>query len=308
LALKMRDKSKVTRKYKRLVVTGNPSIGKSWAMAVIAKRAMVIDINHRWPNEHVEKHDFPELVETYSGVKEVLNDVLAKDSIPNDFIVLDTATDLVKVIRQHSIQVDFSGNSHNYNDYSKGDKSYAPNYMNEILGLLDRIGEKFGTNIGIVCHTAAKPQGNPLGKDYQKFCLDLPERVAAAVMQWADVVGFAFQDVTVAQDGLKLKGKWQTRVITFNDSPAFEAKSGLPYPLPDKIPFDKEGKWADLVFGKRPLVNELEALLDQYPPDKVDAVREGLEKMNYHTMPDADLKGLVGEIRNYVKNGFKEVK
>lgn len=301
MALKMKDKSKVVRKYRRTVVTGNPSVGKSSAFAVIAKRALVIDVNHRWPNDLVEKHDFPDFIETYSGVKGVLEDVLAKDTILNDFIVVDTATDLMKLIRQHSVQVDFSGNSHNYHDYSKGDKSYAPNYMNEILSLLDRIGEKHGCNIGIVCHTAAKPQGNPLGKDYQKFCLDLPERVAACVMQWADVVGFAYQDVTVAQDGLKLKGKTQNRVITFNDSPAFEAKSGLPYPLPDKIPFDKEGKWADLVFGKRPLVNEMEALIDQFPEEVREKMRDMFDKVGFRTMPDEQLKGLIEEGKKQLK-------
>lgn len=303
----MKDKSKVCRKYKRVVLTGNPSIGKSSAMAVIAKKAIVIDVNHRWPNDCVEKHDFPEFVETYSGVKDALGDILAKDSLPHDFIVLDTASDLMKLIRQHSVSVDFSGNSHNYHDYSKGDKSYAPNYMNEILSLLDRIGDKHGTNIGIVCHTAAKPQGNPIGKDYQKFCLDLPERVGAAVMQWADVVGFAYQDVVVAQDGLKMKGKAQARVITFTDSPAFEAKSGLQYPLPEKIPFDKEGKWADLVFGKRPLVNELEALFDQYPEDKREGIKAKFEGIGFRTLPDEQLKGLVEETKKYLNqlNGVK---
>ena len=202
MALKLKAKDKVTRNYTRLVLTGIPSIGKSTAMGTIAKKAIIIDLNKRWPKELVGKHDFPELTETYSGVKEVLNAILAEPKLENDWLIIDTATDLLRVIRQHSINVDFKGETHNYMDYSKGDKGFAPNYANEILFLLDKIGEKHGINLGIICHTMAKPQANPMGKDYQKQCLDLPDRVAAAVMQWADVVGFAYNDVLVKQDGL----------------------------------------------------------------------------------------------------------
>jgi hypothetical protein len=308
VALKMKDKSKVTRNHTRLVLTGMPSIGKSTAMGTIAKKAIVIDLNKRFPKDLVNKHDFPEMTENYAGVKEVLNSILAEPKLDHDFIILDTATDLLRIIKQHSITVDFQNNAHNYADYSKGDKTFAPNYMNEILSLFDRIGEKHGVNLGIICHTASKPQPNPLGKDYQKQCLDLPDRVAACVMQWADVVGYAYNDVVVQQDGLKMKARGQTRVITFNDSPAYEAKSGGAFVLPEKIAFDKEGKWADLVFGTRPLLNELEQLLDQYPEDKVEEVRAGLEKMNYKALSDAELGGLVGEMRKYVTNVLKKEK
>lgn len=294
MALKMKDKSKVTRKYSRVVLTGLPSIGKSTAFGVVAKKAIVLDLERRWPEDQVAKHDFPEMVENYSGVKELLNNILAEAKLEHDFIVLDSATALLKMIRLHSIAVDFRGSQDNYHDYSKGDKSYAPNYMQEVLTLLDRIAEKHKVNIGIVCHTYAKPQANPLGKDYQKQCLDLPDRVAACVMQWADLVGFAFQDVAVQQDGLKMKAKGQTRVITFNDSPSYEAKNGSPYALPDKIPFDKEGKWAEVVFGgTQELLTELDTLLAAFPAAQRTVFETLIEEQNVRGMNPAQLKDFI---------------
>ena len=70
--------------------------------------------------------------------------------------------------------------------------------------------------------------------------------------------------------------------------------------MPDKIPFDKEGKWADLVFGKRPLVNELEMLFDQYPEDEQEQVRVNFENAGFRAMPDDQLKGLIDEAKKYL--------
>lgn len=305
MALKMKNP---TRNYSRFVLSGPGGLGKSTALGTIAKKALVLDLNKRWPKDKIAGHDFLEFTETFTGVKEALNAVLAEAKLPYDFLVLDTVTDLMRYIRNHVTQVTFSGDTEKYNAFTNGDKNYAPNFMNELLGLMDKIAEKHNMNIGLICHTVAKDQKNPLGKDYSKQGLDLPERVTAAVLQWADYVGYAYFDVEVKQDGLKQKAKGQVRVLSFNDSPVYEAKNGSAFVLPEKIAFDKEGKWADLVFGKRPLVNELEALLDQYPPDKVDEVKERLEKVNYRTMSDAELKGLIESFKAYIKNGFKEVK
>lgn len=307
MAYKLKNKSDVTRKYKRFVLTGVQSIGKSTALANIARKALVVDLENRWPENKVQQHDFPVITENYPGVKEFLNDLLNGPKPDNDWLVIDSMSVLMRYIRAHATTVNYDGSLEKYAAFQNGDKVHAPMYMAELLGLLDRVAAKHNLNIGLICHAIAKDQKNPLGKDYSKFCLQLPDLVAGTVLQWADYCGFAFFNVAVHQDGLKMKAKSaQPRLLTFSDSPVYEAKNGGPYPLPDRIDFDKEGKWADLVFGKRPLVNELETLLDQYPEDKVEEVRAGLEKMSYRTMPDADLKGLVEEIRKYVNNGFKK--
>lgn len=303
MALKMKSP---VRNYSRFVLAGVGGIGKSTALGTIAKKALVLDLNKRWPKDKVSQHNFLDFAEGYNGFKQALSEVLAEVKLDYDWIVLDTLTDVMRNIRMHVTNTVFGGDAEKYGAYTSGDKNHAPNYMNEVLGMLDKIAEKHNVSIGLICHTVPKEVKNPAGKDYQKQSLDLPERVASAVLQWADYVGYSYFDVEVRQDGLKQKAKSHSRVLSFNDNPVFDAKNGSAYPLPDKIPFDKEGVWANLVFGKRPLLNELEALLEQYPEDKIEEVRTNLEKMGYKTLPDASLKGLVEEIQKYVKSGFKK--
>jgi hypothetical protein len=304
LALKFKNP---VRTYTRFVLGGVGGIGKSTALGTVAKKALVLDLNKRWPKDRIWGHEFLDFTDTFSGIKDKLNEVLAEAKLPNDWFIIDTGTDLMRLTRAHIISVVFGGESEKYNAFQNGDKNYAPQYMNEILSLLDKIAEKHGMNIGLICHTIPKDQKNPLGKDYSKQALHLPDLVAATVLQWADYVGYAYNDVIVAQDGLKQKAKSQVRKISFNDNPCYDAKNGSAFVLPEKIDFDKEGKWADLVFGKRPLVNELESLFDQYPEETREGMKAKFEGIGFRTMPDDALKGLIVETKNYLAklNGGK---
>jgi hypothetical protein len=291
------------RNYSRFVLAGVGGIGKSTALGTIAKKALVLDLNKRWPKDKIAQHSFLDFTETFSGVKEVLNGVLAEPTLDYTWVVVDTVTDLMRYIRMHVTNTVFSGDAEKYGAYSSGDKNHAPNYMHEILNLLDKIAEKFNVSIGLICHTVPKEQKNVHGKDWSKQCLDLPERVSAAILQWSDYVGYGYFDVEVRQEGLKTKARGQSRVLSFNDSPVYDAKNGGAFPLPDKIPFDKEGKWADLVFGKRPLVNEMEALIDQFPEEVREKMRDMFDKVGFRTMPDEQLKGLIEEGKKQLKGG-----
>ena len=173
---------------------------------------------------------------------------------------------------------------------------------------MDKIQEKHQINVTFICHSKLKSFKNPMGEDYVKNVLDLPEIVADRLKQWADCIGMAYFDVTVDKEKHKLVNEGK-RVITFNDNPLHEAKNGMAWALPGKIIFDQEGKWAELVFHgsyaeNRDLVNQIDTLIGTYPVDQRSAIRAKFETIGYRAMSSKELLPYV-EAAKKAKEGVK---
>lgn len=297
MALKMKPTAAMQRKTSRIVLGGVGGTGKSSALATYAKKALYIDLDRRFPKNPalISKTSFAEMEqESFKGVKGYLNDILNEPKIDNDMVVVDTGTKLLAYMEDHITNTEYDGKSEKYHAYGSGTK-HLPKFIREITDLLEKIEAKHQVNVAIICHTKYGPSKNPMGEDFLKNSLDLPTIDAInRLKQWADAVGFVYFDVDVDKEKHKAKGTAK-RVITFSESPLHDAKNGLPWALPEKIAFDIDGKWAELVFQgsyaeNRELVAQIDALIESYPVPQRNEIRARFETINYRAMPAKELK------------------
>lgn len=295
MALKTKSKESVMRKPYRIVLAGTGGSGKSTAMGTVAKRALVIDLDKRFPRTLIDRNDFAAVTETFKGVKEYLGDILAETKLDNDLIVLDTCTKLLTLIESWTIQQDCKGDKDKYAVYGHGLK-FAHQYFQEILDLLDKIQEKHQVNVAFVCHTKLKSFKAAMGEDFIKNQLDLPDIVGDRLRQWCDALCFVYFDIPVDEKH-KVKGPAK-RIVTLQDAPMHDAKNGLPWALPEKIEFDIAGKWAQLVFTgaydeNRELVTQVDALIAAYAMDQRVGIQNKFDTINYRTLDSKTLKPYV---------------
>jgi hypothetical protein len=300
--IKLKKKKDVVRSYKRFVIFGPPDIGKSTAMGVVPSKALVFDLNNRWPRQLVNKHDFAAFEETYEGLIAALKELAESKPKGYDWLVLDTMTDAVALIDKHCVAMDCKGDEDKFHAYGHGLR-FTPGYMAKLLDALDEVGAATGMNLGIIAHALNRDVKNPLGKDYAKTCLDMPEKVGAKVMQWADYVGYAHYNVAVRAEGLnKTKAGSQQRVIAFADNPAHEGKNGSPYKLPPLLGFDEKGEWSKVVFGEvTSLLAEAEELLQHIPDDLKDSV-------DIYALDPQSLQEFITQGKEYVASKGKKGK
>lgn len=239
------------RTAKRIGISGKAGSGKTTAIFKLAKNPLIIDLENKIPLECAGKGDQVDFKgrESFKYVKQELINVLNDPKLPWDLLVIDTASKLEEHCENNAIEMDYKGDRNKYSAYSSGPKNELPQYFSEILDLLSRIQERHNIDILIVCHATAKLQNNVTGKDYYKMVLDLKDAVNSRMLKWFDYLGFVWDDVTIDETSFHAKAGAVNRVISFdNSNPLFDAKSLRPTPA--KIPFDREGKWVETVFGK----------------------------------------------------------
>lgn len=229
------------RKHKRVVLGGEPDIGKSTAAAKWCNNALWVDLDKRIPAEVVDNCSVLEGIRDYNSLKIALKSVLDEPKLEYNGLVIDTMTILESMAKDYSITQDYKGNANNYADFSKGEKTNLPIHVNSILSILDRIGEKHGIDVIIICHSEIKPEKNPNGDNYDKVALSLTKTIRSRVMQWADYVGFAWLDVKVEESGLTKVGTSGKRMVSFCNNPRWDAKGSNVA----EVEFDIDGNWME---------------------------------------------------------------
>lgn len=302
---KLRKQEDVARSYQRFVLFGLGGLGKTTAFANISNKAIVFDLDRRWPKDKVSKHDFLDLTGDYPNLLESLDGLIAEKSLPHDWVVVDTLTLVFRAIESHTIQNDCKGDGELYHAYGHGLK-FTPGYLNKVLEKLDMLGTKHGCNIGLISHATPKTYKNPLGADYSKVCLDLPDKVANVVVQWADYVGYVYDEVYTTTSNRVTKAAGKARYIAFSDNPAHEGKNSSPHKLPAKILFDEQSEWAKIVLGSATgsLLKEAEDLVDTLKMDPEKA--KVIEAVDIYSMAPADLATFVQEGKQFLKKGGKK--
>lgn len=244
-------KANEPRKALRLGISGKAGTGKSTAIFKIAKNPLIFDLENKLPPEFKgigNTIDFKGR-ESYHYIKQELINVLNEPKLTWDWLVVDTSSKVEEHCENHAIENDYKRDRNKYSAYSSGPKNELPQYFAEVLDLLGRIQDKHGINVAIICHAGPKLQNNLMGKDYYKMVLDLREAPMLKLLKWFDYLGFVWDDVTIDEESFRAKVLTGNRMISFdNTNPLFDAKSLKV--LPAKIPFDKDGKWVETVFGK----------------------------------------------------------
>jgi len=259
-ALNIKVSKAKAREYKRIIFSGEQSMGKTKAAFNWSDNPLWIDLDKRIPEEIIDQCNRIEGVDDYDSLKSTLVSIKNADEFEYDSLIIDTFTIAESFARDTCIVQDFNGDRNAYSNFSRGDKQHLILYVNPILALLDRIAEKHGCDVILICHSEVKPIKNPNGESYDKVVLCLVEKIRNRVLQWADYVGFAWEDVTLKVDGIKKKVSDSVRKITFSSSPKWDAKG--PSHLPVDIIFDTYGEWIKSV--KKP-VDKVEKAVESKP-------------------------------------------
>lgn len=132
---------------------------------------------------------------------------------------------------------------HDINDYGyfKG-QAGAVDVWRSLLARLESLQAKRGMNVILVAHSQVKTTANPMGADFERYCLQLDggpksERAAGKLCQWPDAILF----INFATVVKRVKGKDKgigtgTRVVYTQPCDAFHA--GNRYGLPDQMNLD----------------------------------------------------------------------
>ena len=104
-----------------------------------------------------------------------------------------------------------------------------------------------GMAVIAIAHAQIKRFDSPEVEPYDRYMLKLKDSAGALLREWADVVGYATDDVSVKKADVGFNatvarghstGRRSLRLV---ERPAYDAKNR--YGLPDSIPFPKEGGW-----------------------------------------------------------------
>lgn len=134
-------------------------------------------------------------------------------------------------------------------DYGKG-WTKAAEYFEELVRALDTLRDKKGMGIILIAHCKVKRVDAPDVTPYDKYMLDLHDKAAAVVEEWADLEVFMCQKVmTKSTDvgfGQKLVQGISTgeHVLYCEDRPAYSAKNR--YNLPHELPLPRGESFATL--------------------------------------------------------------
>jgi hypothetical protein len=290
--LNLKPKTEVKRKYKRFVLLGAGGVGKSTAIATIAKKPLVIDLDGRFPESLVDKSDVLNVEADYQEVLKTLHNLVKEATLPYDWLQIDTATKVMGIVEDFTIQKDCAGSKEKYNAYGHGLK-FSPQYFKEILDVVDAIQAKHKIDVAFICHSKVKNFQNPMTEPYTKNVLDLPEAVADKLKQWADYVGYAYFEVDVDKEKRKASGE-PRRHISFVESPLYEAKNSSAFKLPKRLLFDKAGEWAEVVFGQtQNLLTELDTLLSNFKEEDYKIIKSHCDEVDVWSFGVERLKSFI---------------
>jgi len=134
--------------------------------------------------------------------------------------------------------------------YMQGYSAAIPSWI-ESLALLDQIQAKWGTNVIFLGHVIIKPYKNPTGADFDRFQIDMHEKVWGPTRKWLDAIfNGQYVSVLVTDDG-KDKGRKKgiggtDRVVYTERRDAYDAKNRFGLPEAIDIPDNPTKVWSTI--------------------------------------------------------------
>ncbi|HEY4133484.1 MAG TPA: ATP-binding protein [Gemmatimonadaceae bacterium] len=223
----------------RIVVYGDHGIGKT-TFATSSPAPIVIRTEKGLAAIRVPA--FP-IAETFDDVLAAMGTLYQEDTGFQTAIV-DTLDWLEPLIWSHACRIHNKANIEDFG-YGKGYK-IVDEYWRSFLDGLDALNEQKGMTIICLAHMMIKKFNAPDTEPYDRYQMKLHDRAIALVSEWADVVGFAHQEIyTVTQDAGQKKVTrgtgGQRRLLSVEERAAYDAKNR--YSLPADLEFPKVGAW-----------------------------------------------------------------
>ena len=232
----------------RVLIYGPEKVGKS-SWAVNAPSPIFISgdngLKHlKDPSTGHAPAQFP-VCENYGDVVEAIGE-LTNEAHNYETVVIDPLGWIEPLIFAEFVRLhpnDKGETMREINDYGyfKGQNG-AVDIWRELLARLERLQDKRNMNVILVAHSQIKTASNPMGEEYEKYCLQIDggpksERAAGKLAQWPDAILF----VNYAAVIRKIKGKAKgvgtgTRIVYTQPCDAFHA--GNRYGLPPQLALD----------------------------------------------------------------------
>ncbi len=232
------QKTKFTR-YPKILLYGLPGLGKS-TFAAGCPRPVFIATSDGLEGLSVDA--FP-VAKIAQDVRDAI-EYLRTEKHDWKTVVLDTVGWLEKLIHEEvcaQLGLDFMTQA--------SMKSYplAGKKLKEILESLDRLNVERKMMVLIIGHATIAKFEDPSTASYDRYQLQMNEKVAELFMQDADIVAFMNQKVTIKEEkegfASVKKASGSQRFLFFDLRPAFYAKEHG-YGLPAEMPVEPGKGWA----------------------------------------------------------------
>lgn len=239
----------------KIVLYGTHGIGKS-TFAAEAPNPLFIDTEDGTDHLDVYRQHCTKLEDVYA-----VFDLLQSGEHPFKTVVIDTLDWLEKIIhervrKEHGEQV--------FTDYGRGYVHSLP-FFDTILRSLTHFNKTHKLGVILLAHCQIKRFDSPEHDPYDRYQLDLHDKAAHKVEQWADAVLFANYETFVKKTdvgfGKEKKRGLGTgrRVIHTEERPAFKAKNR--YKLPEMMDLN----WEQFMGHYTNFLNNKEAASEEQP-------------------------------------------
>lgn len=232
----------------RFVLYGVAGVGKT-TLAADAPRPIFLDTEDGSGGVDCERYSFRDgadghVARSYEEVLAAIADLTDHDH-PFKTVVIDTLDALEALLWAHMCQRDRKTGIEAYG-YGKGYVAAVEEWR-ELAHRLDTLRVRRGVHVVLLGHAKIATFKNPEGEDYDRFEPGIDKRAGAVIRGWCDVMGLCrYEDVVKKDSDTKRARGLATgyRLVAFQRSAAFYAKSRLP--LPKEIELAEDRPWSPI--------------------------------------------------------------
>ena len=193
------------------------------------------------------------MIQTYDEFSTLLSEIeqqAVDGTLPYRTLAIDSLTQLERYVQQYVLSLDPQTKSGKANTMESAHGGYGKAYhvavgeMQRLLHRLDALAMYYHINIVFSCHVFSTKVADPTVGEYHMYDLSLHAfkndknfSVRELVTQWADVVGFIYEPVSVIGDDKKQHRAVSTgkgRTLGLSRTPAYVA--GNRYGIDGEIP------------------------------------------------------------------------
>lgn len=227
----------------RIILLGAEKMGKStWAAG--ADSPIFIPIKREQGIDALKVPKFP-ACESFDDLKEALG-TLSTEEHNFKTVVIDSASALEPIINEAVCEASGVSNIGSAaGGYGKGYEE-ALNKWLEVLDAIDYLREEKGMASIIIGHVRVKKFDDPERESYDQYQFDIRDTISAALIRWADFIGFANNSIAVEKEKAGFKEKKRgvllddgNRFLYTKKTPSHPGGGRDPYgQLPEELPLD----------------------------------------------------------------------